>query len=317
MKLFSTRETAHILEATEAQVRSYARLGEIVPERGPGRRLEFSFQQLLLLKTTRGLLEAGVPARRVRRIWSSLRRLSLDLPLTGISIFAEGDRAVAWDGNAQWRPDSGQFLLDFDAREPSRRADTDLPRIEPIERDDALAVEEAPARERVAGAGTLTLHVSTARDRVADADATETPALTAEQWFHLGCDLEDDSPLEARCAYEQAIALKPGFADVHLNLGRLLHEAGELGKAEAHYRDAVRHAPEDATAHYNLGVLLEDRDRPDEALHAYEQAIARDPEAADAHYNLGLLLEARHRKEEAMRHLMTARRLYEHRGEPG
>ncbi|HEY2924752.1 MAG TPA: tetratricopeptide repeat protein, partial [Candidatus Eisenbacteria bacterium] len=87
------------------------------------------------------------------------------------------------------------------------------------------------------------------------------------------------------------------------------HEAGELGRAEAHYRSAVQCAPEDATGHFNLGVLLEDRGRPDEAIQAYEQAIARDPDAADVYYNLGLLLESRGRRSEAMRHLMTAHRL--------
>ncbi len=119
------------------------------------------------------------------------------------------------------------------------------------------------------------------------------------------------SPLEARQAYVQALDADPDFGDAHLNLGRLFHESGELGKAEAHYRDAVRCAPNDATCHFNLGVLLEDRGRPDEAVLAYQRAIACDPDAADAHYNLGLLLEGRGRRSDAMKHLMIARQLYE------
>ncbi|TMQ58746.1 MAG: tetratricopeptide repeat protein [Candidatus Eisenbacteria bacterium] len=267
-KHFSTRDTARILQSSEARLRTLARLGGVIPEPGPGGRPEFTFQQLLLLRTTKGLLEAGIPARRVRRIWSSLRRqLAEDLPLTSIRILADGDRAVAWDGNAPWQPDSGQFLLDLDAGEIAAE-DPTLP------------------------------------------DVAEAPRLTADQWFHLGSELEGTSPVEARQAYMQALEADPDFADAHLNLGRLDHEAGELGKAEAHYRDAVRCAPEDAICRFNLAVLLDDRGRPDEAILAYEQAIARDPDAADAHYNLGLLLESRGRRSDAMRHLMTARRLY-------
>ena len=139
----------------------------------------------------------------------------------------------------------------------------------------------------------------------------ELPARSADQWFDLGCELEETSPLEARQAYVQAIAIEPDHADANLNLGRLDHEFGELGKAEAHYQRAVQSDPQDAVAHFNLGVLLEDRDRPEEAALAYHQAVVRDPEMADAHYNLGLLLESRGRRDDALKHLMAARRLYE------
>jgi tetratricopeptide (TPR) repeat protein len=302
---FSTRDAARILQATEPLVRTWAKMGGVVPEAGPGHRSEFTFQQLLLLRTTRGLLEAGIPPRRVRRIWSSLRRqLEGDIPLTSVRIYADGDRAVAWDGQAPWQPDSGQFLLDFDGGEIAERAGTDLVEL-PAAATPAPKPAPTPAPAKPAA--------SSAPPRFAAADPPARigpPALSAEQWFRLGCELEGASPIEARHAYLQALEVDPDSADVHLNLGRLDHEAGNLGAAEAHYRKAVECDPEDATAHYNLGVLLEDRDRPEEAILAYRQAIARDPEAADAHYNLGLLLESRGRRSEAMRHLMAARRLY-------
>ncbi|MCL6641634.1 MAG: hypothetical protein K6T92_09725, partial [Candidatus Rokubacteria bacterium] len=34
----------------------------------------------------------------------------------------DGRRVVAWDGTARWQPDSGQFLLHFDADEVARKA---------------------------------------------------------------------------------------------------------------------------------------------------------------------------------------------------
>ncbi|MGH7726938.1 MAG: tetratricopeptide repeat protein [Candidatus Eiseniibacteriota bacterium] len=303
MKRFSTRDAAKILEVSEDQIRTYARLGEIVPLRGAGGRLEFEFHHLLLLKTTRGLLEAGVPARRLRRIWTSLRRqLTSDLPLTSITIYADGDRAIAWDGSARWQPDSGQFLLNFDAAEMAELAGGDTPEESaPAARVEFGLVESVEPHARAAPA---------ARHGVATLEDRGTSPFTAEQWFHLGCELESRSSLEARQAYLQAIELDPDFGDAHLNLGRLEHEAGELGRAEAQYREAVRCTPEDSTCHFNLGVLLEDRGRAEEAILAYRRVIDLDPDSADAHYNLGLLLETHGRKSEAMRHLMTARRLY-------
>ena len=274
---YSTRDAARILQTTESRIRNWARLG--------GLEDEFTFQQLLLLRTTRGLLEAGIPATRVRRVWSSLRRqLQGDLPLTSVRILANGSRAVAWDENASWQPDSGQFLLDFDAEEIAERAGEPVPVPSLRIFDSPILPAPLPIPE---------------------------PTRTADQWFELGCELEETSPLEARQAYMQALAAEPDHADAHLNLGRLDHAIGEFGKAEAHYRRAVQCDPNDAVAHFNLGVLLEDRDRPEEAVQAYHQAVVRDPDMADAHYNLGLLLEARGRRDDALKHLMAARRLHE------
>jgi tetratricopeptide (TPR) repeat protein len=283
---FSTRDAARILQATEPRVRTWARMGGVVPEAGPGGTLRFTFQQLILLRTTRGLLEAGIPASRVRRVWTSLRRqLTDDRPLTSIRILADGNRAVAWDGNASWQPDSGQFVLDFTAE------------------DVAGATTEDPAGENA-------IHPELTVAAGPPVEPSSGPVLSAEQWFDLACELEETSPLEARQGYLQALAADPTHADAHVNLGRLSHAAGELSHAEVHYRKALEVAPEDATAQFNLAVLLEDRGRPDEAIEAYRQAIALDPDSADAHYNLGLLLEERGRRSDAMRHLMTAHRLY-------
>jgi tetratricopeptide (TPR) repeat protein len=240
------------------------------------------------------------------------------MPLTSIRILANGDRAVAWDGKTSWQPDSGQFLLDFEAGDIAEHAG--------LNEDDeaesefaAVASNEGSSvglrvlseeRVRAAQAARTTAQSVSATTDAEPPNMSENHSLTAEQWFHLGCELETESPVEARQAYVQAVAAAPDFGDAHLNLGRLLHESGELGKAEAHYRDAVRCAPDDAICHFNLAVLYEDRGRPDEAILAYQRAIACDAEAADSHYNLGLLLEAKGRRAEAMKHLMIARQLY-------
>ena len=284
---FSLREAARILEVPEARLRALARAGFLAPQRGPIGPLSFGFQDLLLLRTTKGLVESGVPMKRIRSAWASLRaQLAAGLPLTSITIQADGEEVVASDGSRRWRPDSGQFLLDFEASEIADRA-----------ADETLVRPPAAAGGMAAGPPA---------PRPAVALTLEPGAL---DWYETACALESDSPEQARAAYERALEIDPDLADAHVNLGRSLHLAGERGRAEPHYREAVRLTPDDPTPHYNLGVLLEESGRRDEAVNAYRQAILRDPDFADAHCNLGLLLESLGRRQEAVRHLMAARRL--------
>jgi tetratricopeptide (TPR) repeat protein len=273
MTSFSTHEVAKILGLSASKIRSCAHAALLAPARGRDGRLRWSFQDLLLLRTARGLLDARVPARRIRRMLASLRRqLPSDQALSSVTIYADGRRIVAWDGAARWQPDSGQFLFNFDA--PAVAPPATLPAAKP-----AVAAPEPSAR-------------------------------TAEEWFDLGCELEGASPDEARHAYRQALALDPSLSDAHVNLGRLLHHAGEPTRAEAHYRAAITHAPRDPIAHFNLAGLLEETDRASEAIASYQRALAADPDFADAHYNLGLLLDSLGRRAAAMTHLRAARRLY-------
>jgi len=275
---FSLREAARIVGVPEARLRALARGGFVASQRGPIGPLSFGFRDLLLLRTTKGLLESGVPMRRIRRIWASLRdQLDSDLPLTSISIHTDGEEVVASEGRDRWRPDSGQFLLNFEAKEIAERAEEGL-RL--VVREDAEP-----------------------RDPAIDAEPT------ADEWYEAGCALESSSPEQAREAYERALDLDASLTDAHVNLGRLLHMAGERGRAEPHYREAAMLDRDDPTPHFNLGVLLEEVGRRDEAVHAYRQAVLRDPDFADAHCNLGLLLEALGRRHEAVYHLMAARQL--------
>jgi tetratricopeptide (TPR) repeat protein len=273
MKLFTTGEAAKIINLPGSRVRALVRAGFLAPSRGRRKQLAFTFQDLLLLKTAKGLLNSRVPLKSVIRMVSSLKRqLPDDRHLAGIKIYADGRRVMAWDGRARWQPDSGQFAFNFDAQEIAQKIK--MPRQAP-----------RPSKQN----------------------------LTAEHWFNLAVELESSSPKDAGCAYHMALDINPNMADAHVNLGRLYHDAKEWQKAEAHYRAAAEQAPEDPTAHFNLGVLMEDRQRFDEAILAYSRAIEHDPSFADAHCNLGLLLESMGNKARAIAHLHAARKIYQGR----
>ena len=272
MKGYSTGDVARILELTPRQVRAGVHAGVIEPERGPRGEYRFSFQDLIFLKTARGLFAARMPARRVRGALEKLReQLSRGRRLTGLHIAVEGRRIVVSDGEARWQPESGQILFDFGVADLARRA--------------------APV----------------ARVAFAEARQERGDTLSAEEWYRWGCELEAAAPAEAAEAYRRALALDPRDADAHVNLGRLVHESGDAETAREHYGRALDCRPDDATAAFNLGVALEDLGRPREALAAYENALALDPGNADAHYNAASLCERLGQPADALRHLKDYR----------
>jgi tetratricopeptide (TPR) repeat protein len=263
-------EVAKMLGLSVGQVRSYVRSGFLSARRGPRGELRFSFQDLVLLRTARGLLAAEMPARRVKR---ALRKLKEQLPegkeLAGVHITADGDRIVVREGGSMWQPESGQVLFDFGVAQ--------------------LAEKIAPLVRKAA-----------------KADDDE---LTAEDWYAWGCDLEDAAPEQAQDAYLRVLELEPDHVDAHVNLGRLLHAAGELDGAQEHYQAALARRPYDTIAAFNLGVALEDAGKHDAAIAQYELTLQLDPACADAHYNAARLLERLGRWAEALRHLGAYRKL--------
>jgi tetratricopeptide (TPR) repeat protein len=268
---YSTRDVASLLGLTPAQVRSCVRAGFLSPLQGPRGEYYFSFQDLILLRTAKGLLAARVPRKRIRLALDNLRaQLPQDRALTGVRISAQGHHVVVRDGRDLWIPESGQTLFDFELSDLAREAST--------------------------------LPLRTVREE------RERPE-SASDWYERACELEDERPQEALAAYRRALELDPNLGDAHLNLGHLLHERGDLAAAELHYRRALELLPEDPTAAFNLGVVLQDSRRFDEAVRAYEAALEIDPSFADAHYNLAGLYERTGEPEAAFRHLRTYKTL--------
>ena len=264
-----------MLGLSSSQVRSFVSDGLLSPERGSRGEYRFLFQDLVLLRTAKGLIDAEIPVRRVRTALEKVRdQLPQGRPLAGVHVFADGKEVVVQGGSDLWNPESGQALINFGVS--------------------SIAEKAAPFARRAAEA---------ARDRADE--------LAAEDWYDLACELELTAFDEAVEAYQRALELEPGHADAHLNVGRLLHEEGSFEEAEAHYRAALEARPEDATAIFNLGVVLEDQERLLEALEAYRAAIGADPDYADAYYNLAGLYERLDKRDLALRHLKTYKQLIE------
>ena len=269
MPSYSVRDVERVLQLSPAVTRSLIRAGFVNPERGPRREFRFSFQDLIVLRTARALMQAKISAKRIRRSLESLRReLPEALPLSGIAISALGDRVVVRDGDARWQVDSGQYVLGLD-----------------VTLQDGV------------------LHVVEHREEPAR------PAAVSPDWFSQGLALENSDPDAALNAYRQAVAAEPDNAPAWTNWGRLLHESGRTQEAADVYQRARQSAGRDSLLLFNHGVLLEDLGDAAAALQAYQSALEEDPEFADCHYNLARLYESMGKPQHAIRHLGQYRRL--------
>jgi tetratricopeptide (TPR) repeat protein len=294
MSGYTAQDVARMLGLSPGRLRAYLRSGVLSPERGDRGELRFSFQDLLLLRTAEGLVAERVAPARVRSALVKLRaRLPETRPLTGVQLGAEGERVVAREGAARWQVDSGQVLLDFGGARAAAESSAPAPLV-------ALPLRPAGAPTPASSALAPSPSALPSHDVVPP---------TIDELYELGCDLEEADPANAEASYRQVLVRAPRHADALINLGRLLHERGELEGAETRYREALAVRRDDATATFNLGVALEDQGRVPEALETYERAIALNADNADAHYNAARLYEKCGDYGASLRHLRAYRDL--------
>lgn len=290
---YSLNEVGKLLGLSKSIVTGLIDAGFVSPARGRRKEYRFTFQDLVMLRAARGLTEAGLSSTRILRALRRLKsQLPDEIPRTGLRIEAMGDSVVVSEGDQQWQPEDGQYVLGFSiASAPRRRVSfIDQPsngEVKPPEQPLTRSVK--PAERSVNG-------------------ATSQSSLTGDEWFHRAIGLEDDDPEGSCDAYRNAIAADPTYGPAYTNLGRMLHQQGRLREAESIYRLGLARCGPDSVSLFNLGVLLEDSNRSAEAAGLYRKALEASPEMADAHYNLALLCEAKGMRREALRHLSAYRK---------
>lgn len=87
--------------------------------------------------------------------------------------------------------------------------------------------------------------------------------------------------------FNQAVLIKPDYAEAFYNLGVTLREMGDSQNAINAYQEALKHNNHYPKAHNNLGQLFLVMGNLDSAIDHLEWAVALQPEFADAHNNLG------------------------------
>ncbi len=86
----------------------------------------------------------------------------------------------------------------------------------------------------------------------------------------------------AIASYQQALALRPGFAKAHNSLGIACLRSGRVAEAADSFRRAIDNDARFAEPRFNLGIVHENGRRLQRAAEQYERAVALEPGYAKA-----------------------------------
>ena len=229
---YTTQEVSELIGLKPDRIRHYVRRKLLAPPRGDHGEYRFTFQDVVLLRSAKGLLDANVSARRANKVLLKLKtELKQFKSLTAVRIFADGNNVVVRKDSQVWDIESGQGHLDF-------------------------AVH--PLADTVANIANRNLIV-----------AQESDGLDSDDWYNLGLDLEEVDSGRAPEAYTRAIELNPANADAHVNLGRLLQLEGNLKRAKRHYELALEAVSDPQRAYYNVGTVYDELNDVEKAAEYY------------------------------------------------
>jgi tetratricopeptide (TPR) repeat protein len=258
---YSRENVRRILKISDARLRSWERIALFE------RQQQFTFSDLIALRTLQKLRENRISPDRIRRALTSLSRklAGVERPLTELKIISNGKRIAVDLGDGKMEALTGQWLFDFETSELRR------------------PITELKQRSKPS-------HQSVERE--------------SEHWFQIGLQLEEGGapPQEALGAYAKSLELNPHAAGAAVNMGTIHYQLRNLAEAEVCYRRSLEIDPDYALAHFNLGNICDEQGRLEEASSHYLDALRLRPDYADVHYNLALLCEKTGEPMRAIKH---------------
>lgn len=255
MQSYGVRDVEKLLRLPRSTLRALIDAGFVTPTRGARNALQFSFQDLILLRTAQALLDAKVPKRRILQSIKELRRRLPDsMPMSGLRIRALGKRVVVSERDGRWQADSGQYLLAFEG-DPAEGSLDVIEAPAPAEPDDwferGIELESANANAA----------------RIAYEKAIAANPKHIDARINLGRLLHDAGRLQqAERVYRDAVRVNASDPLLHYNLAVLLQDMGNLRESMRAYETALRLDPELADGHYNLAMLYETIGRSTDAI---------------------------------------------------
>ena len=252
---YTERDVSSLLGFSLRQIRSFTADG-LFESAGENDGL-LSFEDVVVLRAAKGLVDESVSPRKVRSILLKLRaQLPKDKPLSAVRLSVEGGEIVVRDGPRSWEPASGQVVFDFDAPAMEGENLAEAPEVaatgpsaeewyeracdleEHLPHEAHKAYLEALAQDPLHVGSHLNLgrllhqkrDLKNAEQHYRSALETQPDNPTAA--YNLGVVLEDlGLSSEAIKAYEQAIECDPGCRDALDNAARLYEERGDRASA--------------------------------------------------------------------------------------
>jgi Flp pilus assembly protein TadD len=139
--------------------------------------------------------------------------------------------------------------------------------------------------------------------------ALEADPSHAGAYNNLGVAYERMGKEEAQEQFEEAIRLRPDFAQAHFNLARILIQKRRDGRAAAELQHTIQIDPNHVGALNMLGTVLGRQQKFSEATSYLERAVRLDPNHAEAHSNLGAAYAGLGRLREAVAQFEVALRI--------
>ena len=166
-------------------------------------------------------------------------------------------------------------------------------------------------RLRLERRGQIRLCFEGGSPRVIEFRRPEQENWTAEDWYEVGCDC-DENPGDfsrATLAYERALELDPHHVGALVNLGNVYYRLEQIDDARRLYERALAIDPQNPNVHYNLGNVYDDLEEFRTAIRFFDSALRLNPGNADAHFNLGLVHDRLGNVDKVRQHMMAYLRL--------
>lgn len=255
MHHYGVRDVEKLLGLSRSTIRALIQAGFVSPARGRRNAWLFSFQDLIVLRTARGLVQARVPHKRITQSIKELRRRLPDtMPLSGLNICAVGDRVVVREGGRHWQAESGQYLLAFEG-DPAQGS------LSVMESSQPSPAEDWFGRALMLESDNLEAAIQAYERAIADNPTHRDAHLNLGALLHQAGRLE-----QAERAYQKSLEACGSDAELMYNLGVLLEDMGRPDEARQAYEEALRGSPDFADCHYNLALLYEALGRRREAI---------------------------------------------------
>lgn len=260
MAAYSLREVIALAGLSRNIVMRMVKDAIVVPAGSTSREYRFSFQDLIVLRAARALYAANISPRRVLASLRRLRaRLPASIPISGLRISALGCEVVVHESGSRWHADSGQLLLDFDAKPDSGQAVL-------IERAGTASTEAGRAFELACSLEDASPDAACEHYR----RAIDACPHMVSAYVNLGCLLHALKRLdEAQAVYQSGVNACEGQAVLWFNLGVLEEDRACIAEALRAYRSAIALDPEMADAYFNIARLHAALGRSRDAVQAY------------------------------------------------